>query len=87
MYAVKPAIITLLGALPFLAAASPIDVTPVPRDVLAKLAIVNLYSGSTCGGNTESFSLAAGYICHVVGSPKASIQVTEKEADSGISDL
>ncbi|KAJ2999065.1 hypothetical protein NUW58_g120 [Xylaria curta] len=77
MYAAKPAIITLLSAISFLATASPVDVSPAPRGALANVAVVNLYSGNTCGGAVESFTVTGGRVCHPVGSPKASIQVSE----------
>ncbi|KAI0967315.1 hypothetical protein F4678DRAFT_483188 [Xylaria arbuscula] len=77
MYAMKSTIITLLSAIPLLVAASPVDVSPVPRNTLANLAVVNLYSSNTCGGAVESFTVTSGYVCHRVGSSKASIEVSE----------
>ncbi|KAI1286155.1 hypothetical protein F5Y03DRAFT_154499 [Xylaria venustula] len=77
MYSMRSTIIALLSAIPLLVAASPVDVSLAPRAALANLAVVNLYSGGTCGGSDESFTVTAGYVCHRVSSARASIQVAE----------
>ncbi|KAH8200930.1 hypothetical protein TruAng_004868 [Truncatella angustata] len=69
MYAMNAVILSILAAW---ASASP---AVVPK---ANVANVNMYSGSSCGGSTQSFTVTDGYRCQPVSGAKASISVSEK---------
>ncbi|KAH6655977.1 hypothetical protein BKA67DRAFT_657871 [Truncatella angustata] len=68
MYAMNAVILSILAAW---ASASP---AVVPK---ANVANVNMYSGSSCGGSTQSFTVTDGYRCQPVSGAKASISVSE----------
>ncbi len=80
MHAKNAFTFALLSALTAFVSASPLDVSNVPRDALANQAIVNMFSGSTCGGDVQSFTVTGkgSFFCQAVNSPKASIQISEK---------
>ncbi|KAI1399493.1 hypothetical protein F4819DRAFT_488495 [Hypoxylon fuscum] len=79
MYAMNTFTAALLSTVGSFAAASPLDMSPVPRAALANQAVVNMYSGSTCGGTVQSFTLVGNgaYKCQAVSGAKDSIQVSE----------
>lgn len=78
------AAITALGAFLATSVASP---APAPaanasnalkaREELANEAIVNVYSGDTCGGSSSSYTVVGGSLCQAVSNAR-SIEVSEK---------
>lgn len=60
--------------------ATPLDSNVAPRAALAHQAVVNMYSGTTCDGAVQSFSVVGNgaYQCVAVNGPKGSILVSEK---------
>ncbi|KAI1776191.1 hypothetical protein F4818DRAFT_373974 [Hypoxylon cercidicola] len=77
MHAFNTLSVALVSTLASFGLTSPVNVSPAPRALLANQAIVNMYSGSSCGGSSESFSVTNSYACRAVTSPKASIEVSE----------